>query len=169
MMRTMTTSPSKTDYSNEPAWWDVIGQFALSQRYLPIDLTIEIKVKHSGHSRMWEIPPRVLRGIVLELRGIYLDKCKKAKFGGVKDGVYTKHEKESGLLKMSGGSWTLNLDDIKDLKINKIVYVTDKHNYTIDYSKALEKGFTKNFLGENKLVIPLKNWKKTTTKKVSSQ
>ena len=68
---------------------------------------------------MWEIPPRVLRGIVLELRSIYLDKCKKTKFGGVKDGVYTKHEKESGLLKMSGGSWTLNLDDIKDLKKKK--------------------------------------------------
>ena len=31
----------------------------------------------------------------------------------IKDGVLIKYEKESGKLRLSGGSWTINMDKIK--------------------------------------------------------
>jgi len=63
---------SHFDYSDEREWWNLIERYAESQCYLPIDLTIEIKVKHAGRKTpMWEIPPRTLRRIVNELRRIY--------------------------------------------------------------------------------------------------
>jgi len=83
--------------------------------------------------------------------------------GVIKDGVYTKYEKEGGKLRMAGGAWTLNLDEVSkhDLitrEIHTLVYITKKKRYQIDSRVVLERGFQApvQFGGENKWVIPIK-------------
>lgn len=78
--------------------------------------------------------------------------------GTVKDGVYTKLEKESGKLRMSGGSWSINLQDIDLNQIHKIVYQTEKSTYTISAQDAERHGWRTKLGGELKLVVPLKYW-----------
>lgn len=79
--------------------------------------------------------------------------------GYISNRVYYKHEKDSGLLRMSGGSWTINLDEIGNKDIDEFVYTTQTKEYRIDRKLAEEKGFKLMFKGENKMVIPIKNWK----------
>jgi hypothetical protein len=87
--------------------------------------------------------------------------------GIVKDYVYYKNEKETGKLKMCGGAWSINLDEILGVIIKKIVYVTSKSRYEISYDEAMERGFHKIFGGENKLVVPEKYW--TTSQPIDKQ
>lgn len=68
-----------------------------------------------------------------------------------------KKEKESGKLRMAGGSWTINLEELPEL-IDQIVYITPKHTYTINRADAFEYGFVRYFAGEKKLVVPLNHW-----------
>ena len=79
--------------------------------------------------------------------------------GTLKDGIYYKLEKETGKLKMGGGAWTINLDEIANADIKVFCFVTGKARYTIDYDTAHSKGFVRTFAGENKLVVPIKFWK----------
>lgn len=77
--------------------------------------------------------------------------------GIFQNGNYIKHEDEANRLRMGGGSWTINLDWLTQ-PVERIIYITDKARYEITYVDALKYGFPRNFQGENKLVIPLKNW-----------
>lgn len=69
-----------------------------------------------------------------------------------------KIEQEYNRLRMGGGSWTINLDLIPH-GIKKVVYITDQARYSIDMAWAKEKGFERMFQDENKLVVPIKNWR----------
>ena len=71
--------------------------------------------------------------------------------------LYTK-EKESGKLRMSGGSWTFNMDKFDLDIIDEIHYITEQYAYIIKTNDAKWNGFIKEFQGENKLIIPIKHW-----------
>ncbi len=73
--------------------------------------------------------------------------------------TFVKYEKESGKLRMSGGSWTINLDKIKLESVKYIRYITERFVYQISSTYATDKGYIRNFQGENKLVVPISNWK----------
>ena len=79
--------------------------------------------------------------------------------GYIINNTYYKHEKESGKLRMGGGSWTINLKEIDD-SILTVRYKTEKAIYQIQLSAAEKKGFVKQFKGEPKLVVPIQYWKK---------
>ena len=78
----------------------------------------------------------------------------------INDDILYKYEKESGKLRLSGGSWTINLDKQSLDSINYIVYITSKFRYKISCEDALNKGYIRNFRGENKLIVPFKHWRK---------
>jgi hypothetical protein len=59
---------------------------------------------------------------------------------------------------MSGGSWTINMDEIELEGISTIRYITSTNKYEIDVGTARNKGFFMKFQGENKLVVPIKHW-----------
>ena len=80
--------------------------------------------------------------------------------GIVRDGTYVKNETEKGMLRMSGGSWTINLDEIANQDVARIVYFTERYIYRISYDKAHKEGFHKELAGEEKLVVPIKYLKK---------
>lgn len=67
-----------------------------------------------------------------------------------------KKEKESGKLRMEGGAWSVNLDELPN--VSSIVYITEKHKYTIAYEDAFLHGFVRVFNGEEKLIVPEKYW-----------
>jgi hypothetical protein len=79
--------------------------------------------------------------------------------GLIQDDYYVKKESEKDRLRMSGGAWSINLDEINNQKITNIVYFTDKYIYRISYEKAFDKGFIKLMAGEKKLIVPIKHWK----------
>ena len=78
--------------------------------------------------------------------------------GQIKNKTYTKLEREKGKLRMAGGSWTINLDDVPLGEVDKIVYITESRRYEITREKAIEKGFEQKFKGESKLVVPERWW-----------
>lgn len=78
--------------------------------------------------------------------------------GALNGNVFVKKEKESGKLRMAGGSWTINIADTKGLVIEKFRYITENRTYEIPYHKAYGQGFIKSFRGEDKLVVPIKHW-----------
>lgn len=84
--------------------------------------------------------------------------------GYIENGVYRKLEDEKNKLRMSGGSWTLNVDELKKLKqiqkqgIDSFELTTKTKIYTIDKELAKVKGFRKILGGEDKLVVPIKHW-----------
>lgn len=80
--------------------------------------------------------------------------------GVLKNGIYTKTEKESGKLRMSGGSWSINLQDLDISKADTIVYETETASYTISTNDARKYGFQIRLGGELKLVIPVKYWER---------
>jgi hypothetical protein len=77
--------------------------------------------------------------------------------GVLKNGIYTKKEDENQKLRMGGGAWSINLEEIpKGTQI--IEYITPKDRYLIGYDEAMEKGFIRMLGGEKKLIVPLKLW-----------
>tara|TARA_R100000005_G_C4993407_1_gene200467 strand:- start:271 stop:528 length:258 start_codon:yes stop_codon:yes gene_type:complete len=80
--------------------------------------------------------------------------------GMLQDGIYIKKESEKDVLRIGGGSWTINLDEINNKDVERIVYFTEKNLYRITYKKAFEKGFFRILAGEKKLVVPIKHWTK---------
>ena len=60
--------------------------------------------------------------------------------------VLHKYEKESSKLRMSGGSWTVNVDKFPLAKYHTIRYITRQYVYDIDTKDALANGFFKNLL-----------------------
>ena len=75
--------------------------------------------------------------------------------------VMHKKEKENAKLRLGGGSWTINLDKLDQMKVlpDGFVYHTEKGEYSITYAEAFKRGFVKTMRGEQKLVVPLKCWK----------
>lgn len=79
--------------------------------------------------------------------------------GVLKDGIYTKSEDEKQKLRMGGGSWSINLDELP-AEATVIEYVTAIDRYTITKEDALRYGFMRMLGGEKKLVVPLSRWQK---------
>ncbi len=71
-----------------------------------------------------------------------------------------KYEKEQGKLRMSGGAWTINVDEIKLDNVDKFIYITEGYKYEISKVDAIDFGYFKQLGGENKLVVPLTKWTK---------
>lgn len=83
--------------------------------------------------------------------------------GWIQNGIYHKFEDEKQKLRMSGGSWSINLQDIvaardKGQFVRVVEYETDKAIYRIDFVTATQRGFRVMLGGEAKLVVPLKHW-----------
>tara|TARA_B100001939_G_scaffold314128_1_gene298370 strand:+ start:223 stop:519 length:297 start_codon:yes stop_codon:yes gene_type:complete len=78
----------------------------------------------------------------------------------IKNHVLIKYEKESSKLRMSGGSWTINVEKFPLAKYHTIRYITRQYVYDIDTEDALANGFFKNLGGEKKLVVPIKHWRR---------
>ena len=80
--------------------------------------------------------------------------------------IYIKNEDESQKLRMAGGGWSINLDELEGYEsasrneITDIHFETDKRVYKISYEKAKEKGWEMILgqLKEKKLVVPLLAW-----------
>ena len=68
-----------------------------------------------------------------------------------------KREKESAKLRMAGGAWSINLDDMPE-NVSSFEYITEKGKYTITRDDAFISGFERFMQGETKLVVPIKNW-----------
>lgn len=75
------------------------------------------------------------------------------------DNVLIKHEKEKDKLRMAGGSWSINLDEIRK-RPETIQYITEEVTYTISYKDAYLYGFMRILGGEHKLVVLIKHWTK---------
>lgn len=78
--------------------------------------------------------------------------------GVIVGGVLKKSEDEKNKLRMGGGSWTINLDEINNENIQVVEYLTKKAKYIIHIDKAVECGFERMLGGERKLVVPLGYW-----------
>lgn len=77
--------------------------------------------------------------------------------GNIVGDKYIKREKESEMLRMGGGSWTINLGWV-GTTIKEVVYITERATYKIKLDNAMANGFERQFQGERKLVVPLKHW-----------
>lgn len=78
--------------------------------------------------------------------------------GITRNKIYYKQEKEKDRLRMAGGSWSINYDDVDFSKVETIVFCTEKAHYLISADKALLTGFDRVLGGERKLVVPVKCW-----------
>lgn len=78
--------------------------------------------------------------------------------GWVKNKTYYKFEDETQKLRLCEGSWSVNLDELEDKDIEKIVYRTKLCSYEIEFEVAKRKGFIRTFKGETKLIVPLHFW-----------
>ena len=84
--------------------------------------------------------------------------------GTIRNGIYHKYEKEKSRLRKIGkpyGSWTINLDWLKDKEINLIIYETKIAIYKLTYKDALAKGIIHSYQGETKLIVPIILWEIT--------
>lgn len=72
--------------------------------------------------------------------------------------TFIKKEKESGKLRMGGGSWTINLSTLPQ-DFDLIKYITEAHQYEIKRQDAFSKGWImRTKQNEEKLVVPIKFW-----------
>lgn len=85
---------------------------------------------------------------------------KKINKGHVHGNTYYKHEKESQMMKMMGGAWSVNLAFITE-EVKEFIFETDKAYYQIDRETAFKKGIERILQGEKKLVVPLRAWRVT--------
>jgi hypothetical protein len=74
------------------------------------------------------------------------------------DGTLYKYENEKDRLRMGGGSWSINLDEIGDETVHNIRFKTAKAIYAIDFETANKRGWIMQFGNENKLIVPLRYW-----------
>lgn len=78
--------------------------------------------------------------------------------GVIHNGTYYKKEKEKDQLRMAGGSWSINLDELDDT-VHTIVFESELNEYTISLIEATIAGFERQLGGELKLIVPLRHWK----------
>lgn len=79
--------------------------------------------------------------------------------GTYKNGIYTKREDESQKLRMAGGAWSVNLDEMP-IDTRLIEFITPEQTYVISREDAVKYGFIRMLGGEKKLVVPLHRWQK---------
>lgn len=79
--------------------------------------------------------------------------------GQLKGTTWIKHEKSKDILRMGGGSWTINLDELP-VGTKDVEYWTGDTVYTISLADAHDHGFIRIMGGERKLIVPLKWWTK---------
>ncbi len=79
------------------------------------------------------------------------------KHGQLKGTTWVKHEDEKDILRMGGGSWTINLDELPK-SVTDLEYWTGSDLYMISLADAHAHGFIRIMAGERKLVVPLKRW-----------
>lgn len=79
--------------------------------------------------------------------------------GVLKDGIYTKSEDENQKLRMGGGSWSINLEELP-AAATVIEYITPSGKYSVSRQTAFEHGFIRVLGGERKLIVPLQWWDK---------
>ena len=84
------------------------------------------------------------------------------------NGICYKNEDESNKLRMMGGAWSINLDEIRGKEVEGFVFKTSEATYKISMVDAAAHGLEKFFAGERKLVVPLKYWSKDATDSESS-
>lgn len=77
--------------------------------------------------------------------------------------TYIKREKEKDQLRMGGGSWSINLKELKE-HVKKVQFESEKGTYNITLEKAREFGFVRILGGEEKLVVPTGYWSFNTRK-----
>lgn len=78
------------------------------------------------------------------------------------NGTYIKNEYEKDRLRMAGGSWSINLEDILDYSsIENVEFRTEAATYRISWERAKKHGFARTLGGEDKLVVPLEFWEVT--------
>ncbi len=75
----------------------------------------------------------------------------------VKKKYYIKFEDESEKLRIGGGSWTIKIDELTP-EVTFIIYITGTTKYGIDRKRAEERGFIRTFNGEDKLIVPIREW-----------
>lgn len=76
----------------------------------------------------------------------------------IENNILYKKEKESGKLRMGGGSWTINMDKFDLDIVDEIHYITEQYVYVIQTNDAKWNGYIKEFQGETKLVVAIKHW-----------
>ena len=86
--------------------------------------------------------------------------------GVIHNGNYTKHEDEKDILRLGGGSWTINMDWITE-GVHSVTYITPTNKYSIQMKDAIQHGFLRVFKGEKKLVVPLKHWDVVGSRKLT--
>lgn len=79
------------------------------------------------------------------------------KHGTLKDNVWVKKEQEINRLRLGGGSWSINLDELPESAF-VIKYETAVDTYRITRAQAFDHGFIRVLAGERKLVVPIKYW-----------
>lgn len=84
--------------------------------------------------------------------------------GVIHNGNYTKHEDEKDILRIGGGSWTINMEWVAE-GVQSITYITPTNKYHILMKDAVAHGFIRVFKGEKKLVVPIKNWEVVGSRK----
>lgn len=82
-----------------------------------------------------------------------------SKHGTMRGTTWVKNEDTKNMLRMGGGSWTINLDEIPSGALD-IEYWTERTVYTISVKDAHSYGFIRILGGETKLVVPLGKWTK---------
>ena len=78
--------------------------------------------------------------------------------GNIVGKTYVKREKETSLLRLAGGSWTIKIDELEGRDIKQIRFITDAVQYDITIEEAYAFGFERELGGERKLVVPVKHW-----------
>lgn len=81
------------------------------------------------------------------------------KHGNLDGSTLVKKEKEKDQLRMGGGSWSINLDELPETVL-MIAYHTEDYQYLISRGDAFAHGFERTLGGERKLIVPLKHWRK---------
>lgn len=82
-----------------------------------------------------------------------------SKHGQLLGETWVKHENTKDILRMGGGSWTINLDELP-VGTAEIEYWAEDTVYSISLRDAHDKGFIRIMGGERKLIVPLKHWTK---------
>jgi len=78
--------------------------------------------------------------------------------GNIIGKTYVKREKETSLLRIGGGSWTIKLDELEGRDVQHVRFITDAIVYGITIDDAIRFGFERELGGERKLVVPVKHW-----------
>lgn len=73
--------------------------------------------------------------------------------------TYVKREKETSILRMGGGSWTIKIDELEGRQVSLIRFITAVASYEITLEDAVANGFEKILGGEAKLIVPVRHWK----------